>query len=545
MKSSFPVRGLVSSAVLLLSACAGEMPMANGEEPSFTKVEPGKEDSSAEAVFIDLDFDGELDTDRSWSPNQQIEDQLMYTIGLLNGERGVIHLDNLVISDVRTTPVGGRYRITYHARLPAAYGRRSRLPTELVLRLPRDVSSAGLTRFASTYGHSCVEAGAHDVDSGSMWYYYRPARSGCSFAEGDIVTTTAGITLSSVSTTGRFPEYDKIWEDSVLRVVAVFGKYEDGATSSSDAGIEAYNRFIGELRTAVGSGATVTTVPASIPRQPGVANPDVTFTADLGNGRSVEVVSLLVDNVREAGPTFDQRFALLSTRADLIVYNGHAGLGTNVRALARKGRWTAGQYAIAFLNGCDSYAYVDDALWTAHAAVNSDDPRGTRHMDIVTNAMPAYFSSMPRATVAMIRGLMSIDQPRTYEQIFADIDSSQVVLVSGEEDNAFQPGGGDPTPPTEAWTGLMENGSVDRNGELSYATPTLPAGRYSFSMTGTGDADLHVRIGAAATRSAYDCRPYRSDANESCDIELTAPAAVHVLVHGYTASTFALTGATR
>ena len=67
---------------------------------------------------------------------------------------------------------------------------------------------------------------------------------------------------------------------------------------------------------------------------------------------------------------------------------------------------------------------------------------------------------MPSATMALVRGLMGYDAPRTYEQIFADIDSSQVVLVSGEQDNTFTPGGGgDPTP---TWEGLNESGSLAR-----------------------------------------------------------------------------------
>ena len=45
-----------------------------------------------------------------------------------------------------------------------------------------------------------------------------------------------GVTLEN--TTGKYPEYDKVWEDGTLRVVAIFGKYEDGATTSSDAGID-------------------------------------------------------------------------------------------------------------------------------------------------------------------------------------------------------------------------------------------------------------------------------------------------------------------
>ena len=72
--------------VTSLAGCAGGGLPAVDELP-FTKVEPGKADTSAEAVFLDFTFDAELHTDRRWSPEQQIEDQLLYTVGQLNGVR--------------------------------------------------------------------------------------------------------------------------------------------------------------------------------------------------------------------------------------------------------------------------------------------------------------------------------------------------------------------------------------------------------------------------------------------------------------------------
>ena len=392
-----------------------------------------------------------------------------------------------------------------------------------------------------------MDFGAHDVTPGSMWYYYRPAQSRCKLDAADIVESSATVTISDVNTTGRFPEYHKVWEDGVFIVVAIFGKYEDGATTAADAGIEAYGDFSQSVRGLL-QGREIQTEPASIPNQPGIETPTYTYSARLDDGHRVVVHALLVDNVRSAGPAFDARYAELSGTADLIVYNGHAGLGANIRALARKGKWQAGQYAMVFMNGCDTYAYVDNALFEAHATVNPDDPQGTRHTDVITNGMPAFFASMSGATSALVRGLMGYESPRTYEQIFKDIDSSQIVLVTGEHDNVYVPGMGEgdtdtPPPAVDTWEGLQIEGTVTRGQEVREATPTLPAGKYRFTMTGTNDADLYVRVGLAPTSSDYDCRPYEAGSDEACEIEITTPAAVHVMVQGYAASsTFALAG---
>ena len=75
----------------------------------------------------------------------------------------------------------------------------------------------------------------------------------------------------------------------------------------------------------------------------------------------------------------------------------------------------------------------------AHQAINPDGTTGFKYIDIVNNAMPAFFASMAGASLSMFRGLLSLDAPRTYEQIFETIDSSQIVLVVGDQDNTFMP----------------------------------------------------------------------------------------------------------
>ncbi|HET6581974.1 MAG TPA: PPC domain-containing protein [Nannocystaceae bacterium] len=499
----------------------------------------GKADSSVQAVIVDIEFDGSVLATSSFSAQSTIDTQLLYTIGQLNGDNSVGRLDQADVEITSTQSAGnGLTRVNYHVRMPVAWGKKNAVPATYELRLPADATFDGQEAFTEKYSHSCVDFGAHDVDSGSMWYYYRPRRSGCTLAEGDIVRTTATVAVSSVNTTGKYPEYDKVWEDDVLQVVAVFGKYEDFATSSSDAGISAFNRFHSAIKQELGQFGVVTE-PANVGSSPGVATPDITYTAELPDGKSIEVHALLVDNVRTAGAAFDARYAELSSRADFIAYSGHAGLGANIRALARKGEWVSGQYVIVFQNGCDTYAYVDSALWDAHSAINADDPTGTKYVDILNNAMPSFFSEMPNGSMAIIRGLLSYDDPQTYEQIMTHIDSDEVVLVTGEQDNVFVPGGGGDDGDDDvvtSWTGMEESGTVAKNQEVRFATPKLAAGRYVFELTGTADADLYVRTGTAPTEESFECRPFKSGSNESCAVELTTPATIHVMVRGWASS---------
>src|SRR4029078_9330401 len=117
-------------------------------------------------------------------------------------------------------------------------------------------------------------------------------------------------------------------------------------------------------------------------------------------------------------------------------------------------------YAIVFLNGPDSWSSSDTTLRTAHSRVNSDDPKGFKYLDVVTNGMPAFFASMPAATMAMYRGLSAFENPQTYDQILSAIDQAPLVLVSGEHDNAFTHNTGGAG---SSWEGLNASGKVAKN----------------------------------------------------------------------------------
>jgi pre-peptidase len=528
-------------AVAALSGCTTDDVLDVGAG-DVTKAGDGKFDSSVEAVIVDFSFDGELFTDFSFNPSQQIKDQLLFTMGQLNGTRGVARLDLVQLSNIKTTDENGKKHITYHATVPVAWGKRNSVPASYELVLPSDMSFSGQDAFFEKYKSECTDGDTEHMESGNFWYFYRPLN--CSLAAGDVAKTTATVSLSSLNTTGKYPEYDQIWKDNVLNVVAVFGKYDDSGTTASDAGISAYNSFVRGITNEL-KPFPMTTIPATIPSSPGIAVPDVTIEATLPDGRKVHVTALLTNQIRNSSAEFDARYAEVTPNADYLSYNGHSGLGANIRALTRKGHWQAGQYTLAFVNGCDTYAYVDSSLADARAALNPDDPKGTKHLDIATNAMPSFFASNANNNVIFIRSLMNIAQPLTYEKIFRSIDSSQVIVVSGEEDNIYVPGGGGGGGDGDGnWMGMNQSGSVTRNQEVRFNTPKLAKGDYTFTMTGTNDADLYVRIGQDPTTNLFDCRPFLNGSNETCHVSLPAAAEIHVMVRGWTpTANFTLNGA--
>jgi len=534
-------RGLICLA-LALSACADEPLSAEppvADPGDAVKAEPGKSDASAEAVILDLAFSAKVQTAAGIAPEVAIADQLFYTLGPLNGDDAVGRLDTVALSNIRVTPDD---LVTYDAVLQVAWRKSKGLPAGYTFRLPLDITPAGQGAFTERHMRDCVADDAHHVHPGNMWYYYRADRRGCRLHPDEAVEALAEVSVSDVNTSGRYPEYDKVWEDGRFVVVAIFGKNVDGATRGSDAGVAAYSAFNGAARGAL-RGRRVDVTPSNAGASPGVEAPYVIYRAQLSEGREVEIHALLIDDMPTVGAAFDELYGPLSAEADFIAYNGHARFGASQRVLAEKSRWRPGQYTMLLFNGCDTFAYLDSAVFDAHAAINDDDETGTRYADIMTNALPAFFSSMPAASMAVVEAMLRPESPRTYEQIFQSIDRAQVVVVTGEHDNVFVPGGVQ-QPETTDWDGMSLSGAPRRGERIDFETPVLPAGAYSFTMSGTGDADLYVRAGLAPTPVDFDCRPYRRGTDEACLITLGAPAAIHGMVVGAGAGTrFELAGA--
>src|SRR5688572_21559385 len=130
---------LLAATALALPACATDDDLYDGEE---VKSEDGKADASALAVFVDFTFEGTLLTDSSWNDKSTIQDQLLYTVGMLNEFNSVGRVDKAVITDIVKTTVNGKTQIKYKAVLPVAWGKRNAIPDKQELQLPLDISYA-------------------------------------------------------------------------------------------------------------------------------------------------------------------------------------------------------------------------------------------------------------------------------------------------------------------------------------------------------------------------------------------------------------------
>ncbi|MEA2748289.1 MAG: hypothetical protein QOI41_2432 [Myxococcales bacterium] len=413
----------LAATALACSTSSDQVDDTAGDEAPIT---------SNDAQIVDFTFSSEVIAPKSDDTRKAIVSQLLYTVGALTSE----HQANGQIGRVQTSAItetvqGDNKRIKYTARLPVAWPKGQSVPKTYAVVLPNDTTK--LAAFNDKYDGKC---GSNEYGHEVFWHDFNPIATGCTVDTADVVKSNAKVTKNKAVTTGKYPEYAKVWEDGALNVVAIFGYSDSGG--ASDQGEQEYDSFVAKAKDLFpGATSTTNATTDSIHR-------DITVKAKVkvaGVDRDVSITSLLIGTLYTSGADFDTRYNPLSEKADLVVYNGHSELSKNTNALAAKGKVAPKQYQMFFFDSCDTYAYLDTALTDRRRAVNgaAADPAGTKYLDVATNVLPSYFSNYAASSLTFVSALANRDTPKTYNQIMSDLPSDQVVVVTGEEDNAFRP----------------------------------------------------------------------------------------------------------
>jgi hypothetical protein len=437
-------------SLAFLSACSSSPPGEREGRASLAF-------TSDTSTLVNFEFDGRLFVDAETAGGDVkpfIQTQILYTAGQLNGDRSLGRDGELELSNIRISPTddSSTFEVDYHGKLPVAWGNGA-APSSYMLVLPARVGDDDQNAFAAKYGTDCVTPDeGPPVDVSRMFISYRPYIAGCSLDPNDIVSFPASVSASTGNTNGKYPEYQRIWADNELNVVAMFSVSNEGATDNDDEGIATYNDFVTQLSDyfiQIQPNASKRTAPDGLTQTPGVAMRAVAFTATLDDGRKVQVdVRLTSYHVADDGTDFDDWYNARTPSADAIVYAGHAGLGYNFETLEEKGTFRSGQYMIWFMNSCDTLAYLDRTLVDRRAVLNPDDPNGTKYMDTIANVMPGYFAVNTAITLNFIETLVTSAgpsaTPKTYNEFLLEVDPRIGMIITGEEDNTYEPPASEP-----------------------------------------------------------------------------------------------------
>jgi hypothetical protein len=388
--------------------------------------------TSNEANPAELKFKGEVIARGDDTARKAIAAQLMYLQGAFttdirgNGQTGMPTLTN-----VREEAQGDKKKISYEVALGVAWPKRLAMPESYAVVVPKDITE--LDAFNAKYDGRC---GHNEYGQDTFWHDWNPKASGCTVDDADVVKATAAVAPHPQATQGKYPEYDQIWADDALDVVAVFGIIS--SNTPQDEGARTREMILSEAASSI-TGAQRTDAPAT----PGILK-DSTVTGKImvdGREKRVTVTGILVQEASSAGTAFNERYRSLTEKADVIIYEGHSGLGSNINALARNTGATAGKYQLVYLYGCQTLAYLEPVMHEKRIALNGaeQDPEGTKYLDIIANALPAYGDN-GRSTLDLYRNVLKPGaQPKNFNQLIDPIRTSGLVVVFGEHDNTYRP----------------------------------------------------------------------------------------------------------
>lgn len=387
--------------------------------------------TSNDGRTLELRLEGEVVARSNDTARKAIAAQLQYVQGILttdvrgNGQAGMPGLSN-----VRETIEGDKKRISYEASLAVVWPKNERVPSSYDLALPRDTTN--LAAFNAKYDGRC---GNNEYGQETFWHDFNPKAAGCTLDDADVIKARATVAPHPQTTQGKYPEYDQIWKDDALDVVAVFGIIS--SNTPSDEGARTREKLLAEVSASLHD-AQRTEAPATA----GIIHESTvsgTIRRD-GRDKRVNVTAFLVQEASSAGPAFNTRYQAATEKADLVVYEGHSGLGANINALARSTGAQAGKYQLVYLFGCQTLAYLEPVMHEKRIALNGADrdPEGTKFLDIIANGLPAYGDD-GRSTIGLYRALLDPSAPKTFNQLIDGISPLHLVAVFGEHDNTFQP----------------------------------------------------------------------------------------------------------
>lgn len=152
----------------------------------------------------------------------------------------------------------------------------------------------------------------------------------------------------------------------------------------------------------------------------------------------------------------------------------------------------------------------------------------------VAGVAALYLDEFPNASPSQVEA--AIENAAIPNKVTDARSGSPNLLLNNFSDTGGGPG---PGPIDGTLTnGTPKTGLSGASGSQTFFTLQVPAGAtdLSFVMSGgSGDADMYVRYGSKPTTSSYDCRPYRSGNNETCNISNVQAGTYHVMLRGYSA----------
>jgi len=413
-------------AAALLAGCS------SAETKDLPEESTGDAVTATDGTPLEFRFEAQVVARADMPVKNAVIAQLEYLQGILTtGPGGNAQFRFVDVKDARSVVEGDKKRWTYNGSVAVVYPVGRTVPRSYDLALPLDVTA--LDAFNAKYDGKC---GKNEYGQETFWHDFNPKATGCVLGT-DVHQTKATVRKHPLATTDKYPEYDQMLADDALDIVAVYGSISN--TSDSDTGARDREAFLGKVQRSV-----TNAVRKDEEERDGILK-ESTVTGDVtvaGKVRKVKLTAYFVSEAKSAGSTFDRRYEAASEGADIVIYSGHSGLGTNIAWMANHTKAKKNKYQVVFLNGCQTFGYLGPKMHEDRIALNGreTDPNGTKYLDVIVTALPAYSERTPTEQVLFDAAL---EQTKGWGDLLKLFSGEQwtkhLTAVFGEDDNAFRP----------------------------------------------------------------------------------------------------------
>lgn len=405
-------------------------------------------ESKIRSEWKDLSAIAELDEqDRARYAQREIVPLLKFLFGpLTRRELGApLKINAVQVAWDRAEVVQGRVEIPY------VYEGTWTIQKELAgggLVIPVPFNTRGLTTSKWKF---CTDSNPEHQTMSFYWYFWDPERPGCDHRLGrEFQEVTVEVGAQTPNEKKSYPEYNRMIRDGATTWTFAFGYAKDPADPDPDhdfdVGAREYQKFARSMLKFLPAGFQ--SRPILQEEYPSARDPQrVIGHRFTGTVRGVEVT---INVVAAAGIDQMEIFAksFAHDHDAFFAWMGHSRVGSGFDAdqFARMLKSNPGFYSIAdhyqliYWGGCNSYSYYTAPFFKFK--VSSEDPNGTKGLDIISNGLPSLFALNSANSMVALRALMNWDRPTSYQSMIKQIESqaqeygtSVLAVVVGDEDN--------------------------------------------------------------------------------------------------------------
>ena len=429
-----------ASALIMGSVFAGPVPKADER-----KLYVGSNSTEAKMTFT-----GSVQIESATKPTakamrEQVASQVEHTIGPMSfATYKAVPKGDETFSNIKVASKdGSTYTISYNYTGTIVLQNGAKGTYDLVMPInPKTIYAAAMV------GNHNPCTDEHYQTEGDFWYFWNPSQAGCKLVEGTDYTVVSAKVERISNTKLTYPEYQNLPDENGITNIHVLFGMDDPTKSrdplkTTDINADNFRDFRNYLIAQGYKGKKWTTA-------------EVTAIAKTKNGALPYVETLQKGNIAYRfffGPTgideestaFHWFYKDAIEHASIMIYGGHSGLGGHLdlasieQDLGESINFNPNKYQIFFFDSCTSYRYYNQAYFERKAT--TADPKGTKSLDIFTNGLSTYFTSMPTSNrsiaVAVDKALNAQSKGvfASYQTLAKQIDSDNLFGINGDEDN--------------------------------------------------------------------------------------------------------------